>query len=213
MCFCQFYANSLAQHIMSIKRTFQKKPLFFMGCIIVCCVLLFVSLISKNQSLPILPPKNSEKVTLCSAKLKTDDSRTNNIENSDIPFIYFITPTYQRAEQISELTRLGQTLLHVKNLHWVLADDSKHCSEEVNSLLGRLGIPYTHVSSPIPDLYKDLPMGNRPRGVSGRRAGIQWVLNHHKKLLGQINDQNDPKSLINTKTHSSVIYFGDDDNT
>ena len=187
-----------------------------MGCIFVCCVFLFISWISKNESLPILPPRNSEKVTLCSTKLKTDDSsskKQSGTEDSDIPTIYFITPTYPRAEQISELTRLGQTLLHVKNLHWVLADDSPHCSVEVNSLLGRLGIPYTHVSSPIPDLYKDLPMGNRPRGVSGRRAGIQWVLNHHKKLLGQINDQNDPKSLINTKTHSSVIYFGDDDNT
>lgn len=33
-----------------------------------------------------------------------------------LPVIYFVTPTYPRREQIAELTRLGQTLMHVRNL-------------------------------------------------------------------------------------------------
>ena len=76
------------------------------------------------------------------------------------------------------------------NLHWALVDDYLDCSVELNSLLRRLGIPYINLSCPFPDTNKDLTMGNRPRGVSGKGAGIQWALNHHKESLNRINDQN-----------------------
>ena len=38
--------------------------------------------------------------------------------------LYIITPTYPRALQIPELTRMGQTLKHVENLIWIIAEDS-----------------------------------------------------------------------------------------
>ena len=38
--------------------------------------------------------------------------------------LYVITATYPRMEQLAELTRLGQTLKHVKNLYWIVADDA-----------------------------------------------------------------------------------------
>ena len=65
---------------------------------------------------------------------------TNNQNGgTKIPTIYFVTPTYSRAVQIAELIRLGQTLVHVPALHWVLVEDSENCNPEIISLLNRLG--------------------------------------------------------------------------
>lgn len=54
-----------------------------------------------------------------------------------------------------------------------------------------LGIPYTHISSPMPDFYRSQKPS--PRGVANRRAAINWIRQWGKK--------------------SGVMYFGDDDNT
>ena len=51
-------------------------------------------------------------------------------------------------------------------------------------------MPYTHMASPMPAHFrKHKPP---PRGVSNRRAAIQW---------------------IRSNVQSGVLYFGDDDNT
>lgn len=55
--------------------------------------------------------------------------------------IYFITPTYPRREQVAELTRLGQTLMHVPRLHWIVADDRPNCSAPITKLLPDFGEP------------------------------------------------------------------------
>lgn len=53
------------------------------------------------------------------------------------------------------------------------------------------GIPFTHLSSPMPDFYRtQKPM---PRGVANRRAAVNWIRQNGKK--------------------PGVLYFGDDDNT
>jgi Glycosyltransferase family 43. len=57
----------------------------------------------------------------------------------DLPIIYFITPTYPRREQVAELTRLGQTLMHIPNLHWIVADDTLQCSPMISALLPKFG--------------------------------------------------------------------------
>jgi len=93
---------------------------------------------------------------------------------------------------VAELTRLGQTLLLAGNVHWVVAEDAQSCSPVVSSLLDRLGLPYTHLTSPQPSMYRKAKLKYNPRGVSSRRAGLAWVLGHMKE---------------------GVIYFGDDDNT
>lgn len=54
-----------------------------------------------------------------------------------------------------------------------------------------LGIPYTHIASPMPDVYRTLSM--IPRGVANRRAAINWIRTNAKR--------------------PGVLYFGDDDNT
>lgn len=53
------------------------------------------------------------------------------------------------------------------------------------------GIPYTHISSPMPDFYRS--QKPTPRGVANRRAAINWIRQLGKK--------------------TGVMYFGDDDNT
>lgn len=61
------------------------------------------------------------------------------------------------------------------------------------SLFLLAGIPFTHISSPMPDMYRSLSLV--PRGVANRRAAIQWIRAH-------TNHQ-----------RPGVLYFGDDDNT
>lgn len=112
-------------------------------------------------------------------------------EYSDLPIIYFVTPTYPRREQIPELTRLGQTLMHVPNIHWIVADDYDGCNSFLDLLFSKFGIPYTHIASPMPDAYRSISPS--PRGVANRRAALTWIRHSNKK--------------------SGVLYFGDDDNT
>ncbi|XP_027850679.2 galactosylgalactosylxylosylprotein 3-beta-glucuronosyltransferase S-like [Aphis gossypii] len=123
------------------------------------------------------------------------DTARDGDKGNDTTLIYFITPTYPRREQIAELTRLGQTLMHVSRLYWIVADDRPDCSLQIMNLLPDFSIPYTYIASPMPAIYKRDPDA-MPRGVSNRRAALNWIrLNHN------INDSN------------AVIYFGDDDNT
>ena len=106
--------------------------------------------------------------------------------------VFLITPTYSRREQIAELTRLGQTLKLAGNIHWILAEDSDHCSPLVKAILARLDISYSHLLSPQPAMYRTAELRYNPRGVSSRRAGLYWLLN---------------------RPWQGVLYFGDDDNT
>lgn len=118
-------------------------------------------------------------------------SSTTQPHSPDVPVIYFVTPTYPRREQLAELTRLGQTLMHVPNLHWIVADDNAVCNNMLDDLLLDFGIPYTHLASPMPEKYRK--ESTAPRGVANRRAALQWI------------------KANNIKT--GVLYFGDDDNT
>lgn len=59
--------------------------------------------------------------------------------NDTTSLIYFITPTYPRREQVAELTRLGQTLMHVPRLYWIVADDRPDCSRQIMNLLPDFG--------------------------------------------------------------------------
>lgn len=140
----------------------------------------------RPNNVPIFPPPEAEETSVCS----TSTSTTTTANTS--PSIFFITPTYPRREQVAELTRLGQTLLLAGNVHWVVAEDSGTCSPLVAALLSRMGLPYTHIISPQPNIYKEAKLKYNPRGVSSRRAGLSWVMEHQPE---------------------GVIYFGDDDNT
>ena len=139
----------------------------------------------RPNNVPIFPPPEAEETSVCSTSTSTTTANKS-------PSIFFITPTYPRREQVAELTRLGQTLLLAGNVHWVVAEDSGTCSPLVAALLSRMGLPYTHIISPQPNIYKEAKLKYNPRGVSSRRAGLSWVMEHQPE---------------------GVIYFGDDDNT
>lgn len=62
-----------------------------------------------------------------------------NDTGDEMPTIYFVTPTYPRREQFAELVRLGQTLMHVPNLHWIVADDTDSCNPQIDEFLNRFG--------------------------------------------------------------------------
>jgi hypothetical protein len=61
------------------------------------------------------------------------------------PRLYIITPTYRRPEQIPELTRMAQTLMHVQNLHWLVIEDAANKTQLVSDLLQRTGISHDHL--------------------------------------------------------------------
>lgn len=46
---------------------------------------------------------------------------------------------FHRREQIAELTRLGQTLMHIKRLFWIVADDSESCNPLLDKLMDNFG--------------------------------------------------------------------------
>lgn len=151
----------------------------------------FLSFILGQKRKPPMFPKPSQELV--------HDCNSSLVYNArpfvpELPIIYVITPTYSRREQVADITRLAHTLLHVDNVIWVVAEDSQECSGLVEKMLQRFGMPYAHMTSPMPNIYRKDRY--KPRGVASRRAGLKWVLKHH-------ND-NDGKG---------IVYFADDDNT
>ncbi|KAK1124771.1 hypothetical protein K0M31_006131 [Melipona bicolor] len=105
--------------------------------------------------------------------------------------LYIITPTYRRPEQIPELTRMSHTLMLVKNVHWLVIEDAAVATKQVTRLLERTGLKFEHLTAPMPEKYKQ-KKGAKPRGVSNRNRGLQW---------------------IRANATDGVFYFADDDNT
>ncbi|KAJ8895302.1 hypothetical protein PR048_000627 [Dryococelus australis] len=105
--------------------------------------------------------------------------------------IYVVTATYPRPQQVAELTRLAQTLMHVRDLHWLVVEDAARKTSLVADLLRRTRISFDHLVAPMPEAYKTLPR-RKPRGVSNRNRGLAW---------------------IRKNATSGVVYFADDDNT
>ncbi|KAL9926256.1 glucuronyltransferase S [Glossina fuscipes fuscipes] len=122
-------------------------------------------------------------------RLYMQDKRQEDWKN--LSMIYFVTPTYPRKEQIPELLRLGYTLQHIPRLHWIVANDYNSCNPYLNTFLYRFHIPFTHLSSPMPSQFNNAKA--KPRGVSNRRAAMEW--------------------LRSRNITSGILYFGDDDNT
>jgi beta-1,3-glucuronyltransferase len=70
------------------------------------------------------------------------------VDNDKVPDfapLYIITPTYRRPEQIPELTRLAQTLMHIKNVHWLVIEDAVVKTPHVTELLIKTGITFEHL--------------------------------------------------------------------
>lgn len=93
------------------------------------------------------------------------------------PTIYLITPTYDRHEQLAELTRLSQTLLLVSRLHWIIVEDSSFKTNKIQRFLSNLvlnkkpkfgsDIRIEHLNIKTPDKYKiqpGQPNWSKPKG-------------------------------------------------
>ncbi|XP_064413189.1 galactosylgalactosylxylosylprotein 3-beta-glucuronosyltransferase 1-like isoform X2 [Latimeria chalumnae] len=117
-----------------------------------------------------------------------------------LPTIYIITPTYSRPVQKAELTRLAQTFLHVRNLHWIVVEDNPRRTNLVAHLLEQSGLNFTHLHVESP---KSVRLGlarlssHTPRGTLQRNQGLHWL----RDTLGT------------THPGQGVVYFADDDNT
>lgn len=132
------------------------------------------------------------------------------VDTKVLPPLYIITPTYRRPEQLAEITRLGYTLKHVPNLFWLIVEDAENRTETVTRLLKQINVPFIHLTgelrsvfqvplivqisifllAPMPAKYRKLKV--KPRGVSNRNRGLQW---------------------IRANATEGVLYFADDDNT
>lgn len=117
-----------------------------------------------------------------------------------LPTIHVITPTYTRAVQKAELTRLTNTLLHVRNLHWIVVEDSPRRTPLVSRLLRSSGLNHTHLNIETPRFHRMRreARGSRvPRGTVQRNLGLRWLR----------------ENLSHRYRHQGVVYFADDDNT
>ena len=116
-----------------------------------------------------------------------------------LPVIYLITPTYSRLEQKAELTRLSHTLMHVKNIHWIIIEDAYEKTNLVTNFLKRTGLNYTHLYVATPSELKLKPKDPnwlKPRGVLQRNEALSWLRIH-----------------TSPDEQPGVVYFADDDNT
>lgn len=108
-----------------------------------------------------------------------------------------VTPTYARWTQKADLTRLCQTLMHVRQLHWIVVEDAVSQTPLVTKLLRRCTVSSTHLNTRTPErlrLKEGEPTWRKCRGVEQRNAAIDWL----RKNVGD---------------GEGVVYFGDDDNT
>ncbi|CAD1478848.1 unnamed protein product, partial [Heterotrigona itama] len=151
-------------------------------------------------------PENNSKITrpaftgrLEPSRNATSSQRSQESSSSSLVSLsegtpeplYIITPTYRRPEQIPELTRMSHTLMLVKNVHWLVIEDAAVATKQVTRLLERTALKFEHLTAPMPEKYKQ-KKGAKPRGVSNRNRGLQW---------------------IRANATDGVFYFADDDNT
>nr|XP_053641699.1 galactosylgalactosylxylosylprotein 3-beta-glucuronosyltransferase S-like [Cherax quadricarinatus] len=106
------------------------------------------------------------------------------------PTVYVITPTYRRASQLADMTRVSQTLMHIRNLHWIVVEDAEMRSQVVSELLERSGLPFTHLCATTPPQHKN--QKSMGKGVFNRREGLRW---------------------LRENAMDGVLYFADDDNS
>ena len=121
--------------------------------------------------------------------------------NEKSPMIYLITPTYPRHTQKADMTRLLYTLMHVRNLHWIIIEDADNQTKLISDFIkNRIpsSIVTSHLVQKTPTFDKlgdDDPNWLKPRGVQQRNVAIQHLTEQFK------HDQN------------GLVYFMDDDNT
>lgn len=116
----------------------------------------------------------------------------------DVQRIFVLTATYPRFVQRAELTRLCNTLKHIPNIHWIVCEDTAVASTSTKNLLTRCGVPFTYLNIETPPSERprlNEPYWWRPKGVSQRNLGLQWL-----------------RETLVPGRNSGVLYIADDDN-
>lgn len=50
----------------------------------------------------------------------------------ETPIIFVLTPTYSRPTQLADMTRLCNTLMHIRSIFWIVIEDADHTSKHVS---------------------------------------------------------------------------------
>ncbi|XP_037091902.1 uncharacterized protein LOC119112041 isoform X2 [Pollicipes pollicipes] len=140
-----------------------------------------------------VPEMRMAPILACPPVLVESVQRPRPATASALQRVYVITPTYPRAVQVPEMTRLAQTLMLTSNVFWVVTEDAPVLTPAITEILQRSGLPHVHLLGLKPEKYsrKDFK-GPVPRGVSNRMAAIEWLRKNAER---------------------GVFYFADDDNT
>lgn len=69
------------------------------------------------------------------------------------PLIIVVTPTNKKVQRLADMTRLSQTLMHIKRLHWIVVEDGKQTYQPVENILKRSEISYTYLNAITPSSY------------------------------------------------------------
>lgn len=69
-----------------------------------------------------------------------------------LPTLYIVTPTYPRAEQVPEITRTAQTLMHVPNLVWLVSEDAPVSTPALISYLNESGLNTVYLRGKVMNL-------------------------------------------------------------
>ena len=138
-----------------------------------------------NQTMAI---KNARE-KLNKIQLKQISPATTTTEQVlDIPYLFAITPTYRRQVQKSQLVRLKQTFLHVKNFHWIIVEDANKTSDLVTKLFQDTTMKYTILAT------THAWNKSEDKVWASRNAGLNYILGLDKDTRG-------------------VVFFADDDYT
>ncbi|XP_061433015.1 galactosylgalactosylxylosylprotein 3-beta-glucuronosyltransferase 1-like isoform X1 [Lethenteron reissneri] len=158
-----------------------------------------------------------------------DDDDTNSIDTSRkrwrrlctsrwdpaLPVIFAVTPTYARATQKADLTRLSHTMALVPNLHWLVVEDAPAPSALVSAVLRNAWpLSYTHLHMETPKQDPLKPHRSRssfPRGTFQRNEALRWL----REMYGNRSRSHDStgESGLDPRALNGVVYFADDDNT
>lgn len=92
-------------------------------------------------------------------------------------------------------------MLHVRNLHWIVVEDSVNKTDIVTNFLKVSGMNHTHLDvhikfQSIPKTAGFKPHWIKHKGVVQRNKALEWIRLH-----------------LNASKDEGVIYFADDDNT
>ncbi|XP_043110674.1 galactosylgalactosylxylosylprotein 3-beta-glucuronosyltransferase 2 [Puntigrus tetrazona] len=132
------------------------------------------------------------RTTRTSSSSTSSSSSSSGSNATSLPVIYAITPTYSRAVQKAELTRLANTFRQVPQFHWIVVEDSNTHTELASRFLARSGLRYTHLNVFTPRRFKRTGM---PRATEQRNLALGWLRGHR------------------SSKDKGVVFFADDDNT